>query len=157
MLIQSILLWVILVQACINRKVHTGKKAHTRKDINHKAIIVIEHLIQASDVVHTMHHWHIYCKWHVHLFQENKYKCSSNVASHKIAHWSLKSTNGVNIWLSIICWRKQLWWHYYCECWINFWRNQKLITNLLEQVFRLSEVSFIYLLLQASSCCKSSL
>jgi hypothetical protein len=28
-----------------------------------KAIIVIEHMIQASDVAHTMQHWHIYRKW----------------------------------------------------------------------------------------------
>lgn len=30
---------------------------------NRKATIVIEHLIQASDVSHTMQHWHIYLKW----------------------------------------------------------------------------------------------
>lgn len=30
---------------------------------NRKATIVIEHLIQASDVAHTMQHWHIYRKW----------------------------------------------------------------------------------------------
>ena len=35
-----------------------------------KATIVIEHLIQASDVVHTMQHWHIYRKWNERLFQE---------------------------------------------------------------------------------------
>ncbi|CAB9519167.1 Receptor-type guanylate cyclase gcy [Seminavis robusta] len=31
--------------------------------VNRKATIVIEHLIQASDVSHTMQHWHIYTKW----------------------------------------------------------------------------------------------
>ena len=31
--------------------------------INRKTTIVIEHLIQASDVSHTMQHWHIYVKW----------------------------------------------------------------------------------------------
>ena len=30
---------------------------------NRKATIVIEHLIQASDVAHTMQHWHVYRKW----------------------------------------------------------------------------------------------
>ena len=35
-----------------------------------KATIVIEHLIQASDVVHTMQHWHIYRKWNERLFME---------------------------------------------------------------------------------------
>ena len=30
-----------------------------------RATIVIEHLIQASDVSHTMQHWHIYRKWQV--------------------------------------------------------------------------------------------
>ncbi|CAB9513615.1 Receptor-type guanylate cyclase gcy [Seminavis robusta] len=38
--------------------------------VNRKATIVIEHLIQASDVVHTMQHWHIYIKWNEKLFQE---------------------------------------------------------------------------------------
>ena len=28
-----------------------------------KVIIVLEHLIQASDVAHTMQHWHVYIKW----------------------------------------------------------------------------------------------
>jgi 3'5'-cyclic nucleotide phosphodiesterase len=35
-----------------------------------KATIVIEHIIQASDVSHTMQHWHVYRKWNARLFQE---------------------------------------------------------------------------------------
>mmetsp|Transcript_27427 Transcript_27427/g.65843 ORF Transcript_27427/g.65843 Transcript_27427/m.65843 type:complete len:1348 (+) Transcript_27427:241-4284(+) len=38
--------------------------------LNRKATIVIEHLIQASDVAHTMQHWHIYRKWNERLFME---------------------------------------------------------------------------------------
>ncbi|CAB9503949.1 Receptor-type guanylate cyclase gcy [Seminavis robusta] len=41
---------------------------------NRKATIVLEHLIQASDVAHTMQHWHIYRKWNQRLFHE-LYKC----------------------------------------------------------------------------------
>lgn len=41
-----------------------------RDNINRKATIVIEHLIQASDVAHTMQHWHIYKKWNQRLFNE---------------------------------------------------------------------------------------
>ena len=37
---------------------------------NRKATIVIEHLIQASDVAHTMQHWHVYRKWNERLFSE---------------------------------------------------------------------------------------
>jgi len=37
---------------------------------NRKATIVIEHLIQASDVAHTMQHWHVYQKWNERLFDE---------------------------------------------------------------------------------------
>jgi len=47
-----------------------GEKTDTREDINRKATIVIEHLMQASDVAHTMQHWHIYRKWNERLFQE---------------------------------------------------------------------------------------
>lgn len=38
---------------------------------NRKATIVIEHLIQASDVAHTMQHWHIYRKWNERFFLES--------------------------------------------------------------------------------------
>jgi hypothetical protein len=41
-----------------------------RDNVNRKATIVIEHLIQASDVAHTMHHWHVYLKWNERLFDE---------------------------------------------------------------------------------------
>jgi 3'5'-cyclic nucleotide phosphodiesterase len=37
---------------------------------NRKATIVMEHLIQASDVAHTMQHWHVYRKWNERLFVE---------------------------------------------------------------------------------------
>jgi len=38
--------------------------------VDRKATIVIEHLIQASDVSHTMQHWHIYRKWNERFFME---------------------------------------------------------------------------------------
>lgn len=38
--------------------------AESEKDaVDRKATIVIEHIIQASDIAHTMQHWHIYKKW----------------------------------------------------------------------------------------------
>lgn len=38
--------------------------------LNLKATMVLEHLIQASDVAHTMQHWHIYQRWNECLFDE---------------------------------------------------------------------------------------
>lgn len=38
--------------------------------MNRKASIVLEQIIQASDVAHTMQHWHIYRKWNEMLFEE---------------------------------------------------------------------------------------
>eukprot|EP00526_Cylindrotheca_closterium_P009193 CAMPEP_0113614614 /NCGR_PEP_ID=MMETSP0017_2-20120614/7263_1 /TAXON_ID=2856 /ORGANISM="Cylindrotheca closterium" /LENGTH=511 /DNA_ID=CAMNT_0000523799 /DNA_START=84 /DNA_END=1619 /DNA_ORIENTATION=- /assembly_acc=CAM_ASM_000147 len=38
--------------------------------LDRKATIVIEHLIQASDVSHTMQHWHIYKTWNEKFFME---------------------------------------------------------------------------------------
>jgi hypothetical protein len=35
-----------------------------------KATIVLDHLMQAADVSHTMQHWHIYRKWNERLFHE---------------------------------------------------------------------------------------
>ncbi|KAG7363278.1 adenylate/guanylate cyclase with integral membrane sensor [Nitzschia inconspicua] len=37
---------------------------------NTRATIVLEHIIQASDVSHTMQHWHVYVKWNKRLFEE---------------------------------------------------------------------------------------
>jgi class 3 adenylate cyclase len=41
-----------------------------QESTNRKATVVIEHLMQASDVSHTMQHWHIYLKWNKRLFEE---------------------------------------------------------------------------------------
>jgi hypothetical protein len=38
--------------------------------MDRKATVVIEHVIQASDVAHTMQHWHVYQKWNELLFRE---------------------------------------------------------------------------------------
>jgi 3'5'-cyclic nucleotide phosphodiesterase len=43
---------------------------HPSLTVNRKATIVIEHLIQASDVAHTMQHWHVYRKWNERFFME---------------------------------------------------------------------------------------
>jgi hypothetical protein len=45
-------------------------KNQRQEHLNRKATIVIEHLIQASDVAHTMQNWHIYIKWNERLFHE---------------------------------------------------------------------------------------
>jgi class 3 adenylate cyclase len=47
-----------------------AKLENVHDQINRKATIVIEHLIQASDVAHTMQHWHIYRKWNERFFTE---------------------------------------------------------------------------------------
>ena len=59
-----------------------------RDTINRKATIVIEHLIQASDVAHTMQHWHIYRKWNERFFYEcyNAYQ-AGRAASNPIENW----------------------------------------------------------------------
>jgi hypothetical protein len=48
----------------------SGASLHLQDRINRKATIVIEHIIQASDVSHTMQHWHIYIKWNERLYAE---------------------------------------------------------------------------------------
>jgi len=56
------------------RKAFSSNPAETEDDpmdaVNRKATVVIEHLIQASDIAHTMQHWHIYRKWNERLFEE---------------------------------------------------------------------------------------
>ena len=41
-----------------------------KESMDRKATIVIEHIIQASDVAHTMQHFFIYSKWNERLFKE---------------------------------------------------------------------------------------
>jgi len=37
---------------------------------NRRATIVIEHVIQASDIAHCMQHWKVYQKWNKRLYEE---------------------------------------------------------------------------------------
>jgi len=46
-----------------------SKESHKDR-MDRMATIVIEHLIQAADVAHTMQHWHVYLKWNKRLFSE---------------------------------------------------------------------------------------
>lgn len=39
-------------------------------DVNRKATIVIEHIMQASDIAHCCQHWHVYQRWNRRLFDE---------------------------------------------------------------------------------------
>ena len=48
----------------------TSARESVKDIIDRKATIVIEHLIQASDVSHTMQHWQVYRKWNARLFME---------------------------------------------------------------------------------------
>jgi hypothetical protein len=48
----------------------TPEKGSQMVDVSRKAKVVIEHLIQASDVSHTMQHWYVYQKWNARLFEE---------------------------------------------------------------------------------------
>jgi len=52
-----------------------------------RATIVIEHIIQASDVVHTMQHWTVYQKWNRRLFAEMR-------AAHKAGRASKDPAEG---------------------------------------------------------------
>ena len=47
-----------------------GSRESSSDMANRKATIVIEHLIQASDVCHTMQHWQIYIDWNAKFFDE---------------------------------------------------------------------------------------
>lgn len=49
---------------------HHHKHGSNEDADSRKATIVIEHLIQASDVAHLMQHWHLYRKWNLRLFEE---------------------------------------------------------------------------------------
>jgi hypothetical protein len=48
----------------------TVSSSSDQENMNRKATIVMEHMIQASDVAHTMQHWHVYRKWNERFFYE---------------------------------------------------------------------------------------
>ena len=58
--------WAKAFDENANNELEESKKDATDR----KATIVIEHLIQASDIAHTMQHWHIYRKWNERFFHE---------------------------------------------------------------------------------------
>jgi hypothetical protein len=47
-----------------------GIIGQSTENCNRMATVVIEHMIQASDVAHTMQHWHVYLKFNERLFKE---------------------------------------------------------------------------------------
>ena len=49
-------------------------------DVCRKATITLEHIVQASDVAHTMQHWHIYLKYNKRLFEERYLAWQKGVA-----------------------------------------------------------------------------
>uniref|UniRef100_A0A7R9ZSQ7 PDEase domain-containing protein n=1 Tax=Craspedostauros australis TaxID=1486917 RepID=A0A7R9ZSQ7_9STRA len=53
-----------------DQQIEQVKQEKRMEEKNRMATIVIEHLIQASDVCHTMQHWNIYVKWNERLFDE---------------------------------------------------------------------------------------
>ena len=58
-----------MTEAVVNPTTTTTKT--TTSEVNDfRATIVMEHIIQASDVSHTMQHWHVYIKWNTRLFKE---------------------------------------------------------------------------------------
>jgi hypothetical protein len=65
----------------------SAQASNRPEDINRKATIVMEHLIQASDVAHTMQHWHIYQKWNERLYVEMLH-------AYKTGRWDRNPTHG---------------------------------------------------------------
>jgi len=53
-----------------NRKNGPKTEDISMADIDRKATIVFEYIIQASDIAHTMQHWKVYQRWNEQLFDE---------------------------------------------------------------------------------------
>ncbi len=78
---RQVLVSVVLATDIFDKEINDVRKNRWNKafaaefssdpEINNlRATIVIEHIIQASDVAHTMQHWHVYRKWNKRLFTE---------------------------------------------------------------------------------------
>lgn len=53
-----------------SQSIALSRVSSVAEELNLKATIVLEHIIQAADVSHTMQHWSVYNKWNERLFQE---------------------------------------------------------------------------------------
>jgi 3'5'-cyclic nucleotide phosphodiesterase/Adenylate and Guanylate cyclase catalytic domain len=78
---RQILINVVLATDIFDKGLNDARKIRWQKAFNDndipqqelyslRATIVIEHIIQASDVAHTMQHWYVYQKWNKRLFLE---------------------------------------------------------------------------------------
>eukprot|EP00536_Pseudo-nitzschia_multiseries_P002472 jgi/Psemu1/251665/estExt_Genewise1Plus.C_330084 len=54
----------------VSTKIHGENRMESTENANRMATVVIEHIIQASDVSHTMQHWHVFLKFNERLFRE---------------------------------------------------------------------------------------
>ena len=76
LLVNSVMATDIFDKDLMNMRNERWTKAFSKKqgddeDVSDlKATIVVEHIIQASDVAHTMQHWHVYQKWNSRFFEE---------------------------------------------------------------------------------------
>jgi len=61
---------VIRSSSLVSTRILTIGRKNNKTSANLKATIVLEHIIQAADVSHTMQHWHVYTKWNERLFFE---------------------------------------------------------------------------------------
>ncbi|KAL7570689.1 hypothetical protein ACA910_017813 [Epithemia clementina (nom. ined.)] len=57
-------------EKAFNEELVKRSRETAQDKLDRKATIVIEHLVQASDVAHTMQHWHVFCKWNKRFFME---------------------------------------------------------------------------------------
>ena len=70
LVVNSVMATDIMDQDLVKARNDRWYKAFSMDAVDRKATIVIEHLIQASDVAHTMQHWHVYRKWNERLYEE---------------------------------------------------------------------------------------
>jgi len=54
----------------LQSELNEEKATTAQEDRNRKATIVLEHLVQASDIAHTMQHFDVFRKWNERLFRE---------------------------------------------------------------------------------------
>lgn len=78
---RQVLVNVVLATDIFDKEINAARKERWKKafaegvtideQVNDlRGTIVLEHIIQASDVSHTMQHWHVYRKWNHKLFTE---------------------------------------------------------------------------------------
>ena len=81
-----------------NRRDNEKKDRQSQSDINLRATVMLEVVVQASDISHTMQHWNVFRRWNEQLFREQYHVYLQSLSSCHQGHSSVQLPNPALAW-----------------------------------------------------------